>query len=126
MSFTASREDRSSEFVEAGGLKKYTDGGNILVHASCFAEEVGELGEAIQEYLDDANEETRAHLVKEWADTQVVLSNIAWFFDIPGEAAFNRVHASNMTKVVDGKVLRREDGKILKPSTYVVPDMKGL
>lgn len=34
------------------------------------------------------------------------------------EAAFERVHENNMTKVVDGKVLRNPDGKILKPAGF--------
>ena len=29
--------------------------------------------------------------------------------------AFNEVHRSNMAKLVDGKVIRRDDGKVLKP-----------
>lgn len=41
------------------------------------------------------------------------------------EAAFNEVHRSNMTKVMpDGKVLKREDGKILKPDTYEKPNLQ--
>ena len=41
------------------------------------------------------------------------------------EAAFNEVHRSNMTKVMpDGKVLRRDDGKIIKPDTYEPPNLQ--
>ena len=40
------------------------------------------------------------------------------------EDIFNEIHRSNMTKVVDGKVLRRQDGKILKPGTYEAPNLK--
>jgi len=32
--------------------------------------------------------------------------------------AFNRVHENNLTKIVDGKVLRNPDGKILKPAGF--------
>ena len=46
-----------------------------------------------------------------------------WDFD----EAFRRVHASNMTKVSEnGKIKKREDGKILKPDTYTPPDLKDL
>lgn len=34
---------------------------------------------------------------------------------------FDIVHKANMTKVVDGKVIRREDGKILKPQNWQDP-----
>ena len=41
------------------------------------------------------------------------------------EAAFNEVHRSNMTKVMpDGKALKREDGKIIKPDTYEPPNLE--
>ena len=35
------------------------------------------------------------------------------------EEAFERVHENNMTKVVDGKVIRNAAGKILKPEGFV-------
>ena len=82
--------------------------------------------EAMRNFVDDPNPKTRAELCKEWADVQVVLSNIAVYFDIPSDPAFNRVHLNNMTKVVEGKLRLREDGKILKPEGYVKPDMSGL
>lgn len=34
------------------------------------------------------------------------------------------VTSSNMSKTVDGKVIRREDGKILKPETYFPPNIR--
>ena len=34
---------------------------------------------------------------------------------------FDIVHKANMSKVVQGKVLRREDGKILKPQGWIDP-----
>jgi len=34
---------------------------------------------------------------------------------------FEIVHTANMSKVVDGKVLRRDDGKILKPEGWQDP-----
>ena len=40
--------------------------------------------------------------------------------------AFTRVHNSNMSKLEEGKVLRREDGKVLKGKHYQAPNLKGL
>ena len=85
-----------------------------------------ELKEAAEAYAENENEETRANLVKEWADVQYVLSQLALFYRIDGEEAFTRVADNNMTKVVGGKVYYREDGKILKPDNYVKADMRGL
>lgn len=39
------------------------------------------------------------------------------------DTAFAEVHRSNMSKFVDGKCLRREDGKILKGPNYSPADM---
>jgi len=41
----------------------------------------------------------------------------------PMQELWDEVHRSNMSKVVDGKVIRREDGKILKPEGYRKPDI---
>lgn len=41
------------------------------------------------------------------------------------EPVWNEVRDSNMSKVgANGQVIRREDGKILKPDTYFKPDIK--
>lgn len=68
---------------------------------------------------------------KEWEDSLNLteelkeLCDIIWVniahglsrgFDIEG--AFQEVYRSNMSKLVDGKLLKREDGKVLKPDTY--------
>ena len=120
------REDAVGLFNHAAGNKTKEEGGSLLPQVNCFTEEVSELMDAIVLFTSFPNEKTRENLVKEWADVQVTLSNLAWFFDINGQVAFNRVHASNMSKIVDGEIKRREDGKILKPDTYVAPSMKGL
>lgn len=40
--------------------------------------------------------------------------------------ALDLVHQNNMSKVVDGKVLRRKDGKIIKPESFVPVNLKPL
>ena len=35
---------------------------------------------------------------------------------------FEIVHHSNMNKVINGKVKRREDGKIMKPNNWIPPE----
>lgn len=47
------------------------------------------------------------------------------FQDIFDEA-LDLVHRNNMTKVVDGKVLRRSDGKIQKPENFEPVNLKVL
>lgn len=53
------------------------------------------------------------------ADLLYVVLGTAAAYGIDAQAVFSEVHRSNMTKVgPDGKVIRREDGKILKPETF--------
>ena len=126
---TVTREDKVRQFLEAAGKKPW-DGDISTIDRSFlngFAEETCELKEAMEKYINHPTPGNREGLCKEWADVQIVLSNLAVYFDIPASAAFNRVHQNNMTKIgPDGVVKLREDGKILKPDSYVKADMSGL
>ena len=123
------REEKVNQFRKAAGKVDF-DGTAASIDesiATCIVEELNEFFIAAEAYVKDMrNYDLRADLCKEWADLQYVVSQAAVYFNIPAEASFNRVHNSNMTKVVDGKVLLRPDGKILKPSTYQKPNMRGL
>lgn len=59
-----------------------------------------------------------------------VASLMKWYAPVFSEGqladAFERVHASNMSKLVDGKPIRREDGKVLKGPNYKAPDLMDL
>lgn len=120
------REDYVALFNKAAGNKTFAQGGDYSLQSSLFAEELDELYHAIYWYIQGPNDTTRANMVKEWADVQVTLSNLAWFFDIDGTVAFNRVHNNNMTKLIDGKIVRDENGKVLKPLDYVPVNMEGI
>lgn len=121
------RENKVNQFRKAGGKGDFASSPQDFdMILDCMDEELVEFFEAAQDYRAGNNETTRAQLCKEWADLQYVVSQAALYFGIPASPAFNRVHESNMTKVVDGKVVYRADGKILKPETYVAPDMRGL
>tara|TARA_R110000796_G_scaffold15530_6_gene49287 strand:+ start:3597 stop:4019 length:423 start_codon:yes stop_codon:yes gene_type:complete len=69
-----------------------------------------------------------SHLFKELCDLQYVLSGtIVSLKDLPTEnfsAAFNRVHKSNMSKLnSEGKPTYDSNGKVLKSSEYLEPDL---
>lgn len=126
------REDYVREFRKAADMPYFNpdspnedDTDLILV---CISEEKNEFFDAVMQYEEyPHSEKARANLLKEWADLQYVLSQAADFFNIPSDEAFMRVANNNMTKVADdGKVRRREDGKILKPEGYQPADMRGL
>jgi predicted HAD superfamily Cof-like phosphohydrolase len=58
------------------------------------------------------------------ADIIYIALGTAVSYGIPLDKVFEEVHRSNMAKLVDGKVLRREDGKIQKPKGWTPPDIK--
>ncbi len=63
-------------------------------------------------------------MAQELADVQYVTSGAAVTFGLPLGAVFSEVHAANMRKVgPDGKVQRREDGKVVKPPGWRGPDV---
>ena len=68
----------------------------------------------------------KAALTKELADILYVVYGTAITFGLPLDAVFNRVHASNMSKLVDGKPLYRDDGKVLKGPNYQPPKLDDL
>lgn len=74
----------------------------------------------------DTVEENRLAQLKELADLVFVCYQFAaargWNLD----EAMNRVFESNMSKLVDGKPLRREDGKVLKGPNYQPPVLDDL
>lgn len=129
MSKGSTREDKVLTFRNAADKGTFmTDPSETVMITNCIDEELDEFIEAAQIYERNPYDATaRANLCKEWADLQYVVSQAALYYEIPADASFNRVHNSNMTKVAEGgKIILREDGKILKPDTYQAPDMRGL
>ena len=57
------------------------------------------------------------------ADMVWVIMGMASTLDIPFDDVWNEVKASNMSKFVDGKVIKNADGKIMKPDTFFEPDL---
>ena len=57
-------------------------------------------------------------------DLVYVLYGLTLESAMPLDAVVHEIHRSNMSKVgADGTILRRADGKILKPKTYSPPDL---
>jgi predicted HAD superfamily Cof-like phosphohydrolase len=58
-------------------------------------------------------------------DLLYVVYGAGFAFGIDLDKCFKEVHRSNMTKLgPDGKAIRRDDGKVLKPETYSPPNLK--
>jgi len=84
-----------------------------------IAEELIELTEAL-------DERDPVETLDALCDLQYVLDGafLALGFGKYKEAAMNEVHRSNMSKLdVDGSVIRREDGKILKGPNFSEPNL---
>lgn len=64
--------------------------------------------------------------LKELADLVCVAEQLAAAMEWDLPEAMDRVHASNMTKLVDGKPLRNDQGKAMKGPNYVPPDLSDL
>lgn len=88
--------------------------------------ELDVLSEVVREGKADPKvmDETKANLTKELADLLYVTFGTAVALGLPIVEAFDEVHRSNMSKLVDGKPVRREDGKVLKGENYTPPDIK--
>ena len=86
-----------------------------------IGEEFAELGEA--ELVGDTVEEFDAVL-----DLLVVLIGYGLSRGWPMVEGWNEVMRSNTDKInpYTGNVIKREDGKILKPSGWTPPDLKGV
>ena len=82
----------------------------------------------ITEEVDEfANATDKENLLKELADILYVVYGYAATYGLPIDAAFKRVHESNMSKLgEDGKPIYREDGKVLKGPNYKPADLSDL
>jgi predicted HAD superfamily Cof-like phosphohydrolase len=84
------------------------------------------LKEEVEEYFDGEDKDDLENVAKELADIIYIVCGTAASYGIPLDRVFNEVHRSNMEKLVDGKVVRRDDGKILKPEGWAAPDIKSV
>jgi predicted HAD superfamily Cof-like phosphohydrolase len=65
-----------------------------------------------------------ARLAKELSDLQYVVEGCALEFGIPHSSVYAEVHRSNMSKLgIDGRPVRRHDGKVLKGPNYTEADV---
>ena len=85
--------------------KEYLDEFDIAIRE---AEETGQV-----------SSETMKRLTSENVDVRYILAGDAVAFGLPTDVAFNRIHAANMRKVgPDGKPIRNEWGKVVKPAGW--------
>jgi predicted HAD superfamily Cof-like phosphohydrolase len=83
------------------------------------------LTEEVQEYAEAARAGDLVEVLDALADIGYILAGTIINHGMQHiyDDAFNEVHRSNMAKLVDGKVLRRDDGKVLKPEGWQPPQL---
>jgi predicted HAD superfamily Cof-like phosphohydrolase len=91
---------------------------NYKMYLGLIDEEVGELSEAVAE--NDKIEQLDA-LVDILVVTMGAIRAAGW----DGEAAWKEVMDTNFAKIdqTTGKVIKREDGKVLKPEGWKAPEL---
>jgi predicted HAD superfamily Cof-like phosphohydrolase len=99
----------------------------IQLRWKLIAEEYAELGDELAELMiDPENVSCLSRVAKEIADHIYVLYGTGVALGLDIDEAVRRVHASNMSKLVDGQPIMREDGKVLKGPNYQPPSMEGV
>lgn len=84
------------------------------------------LAEEFDEYVNAEKENDFIEVADALADLIYIACGTAATYGIPLNAVFEEVHRSNMAKLVDGKPLKREDGKVIKPEGWTPPDIEGV
>ena len=85
------------------------------------------IAEEFKEFVYASMEETYEDELKELADLVYVCFQYAENMDWDLEETLDRVHKSNLSKLgLDGKPIRRRDGKIMKGPNYEPPNLSDL
>lgn len=83
------------------------------------------LREEVEEYAEAALSGDLVEVLDALADIGYILAGTIINHGMQNiyDDAFDEVHRSNMAKLVDGKVLRRDDGKVMKPDGWQPPQL---
>ncbi len=74
----------------------------------------------------ESYETAKRECLKELMDIKYVIDGFCVTYGWDADEAFKRVHESNMSKLVDGKPFKNEDGKVMKGPNYSLPDLSDL
>lgn len=119
--------EKVQEFHEAMGLERNVwppDRTLAALREGLIYEEHVELADEIAPAVYGAGPVDKRKIAKELADVLYVVYGTADAFGIDIDRVFEEVHRSNMSKLVDGKPLKREDGKVLKGPNYTPPNLE--
>lgn len=113
--------DMVREFMKACDQKVETrahmpDNDTIKLRYDLIREELNELHDGIAD-------ENLVEIADALTDLLYVVYGAGHAFGIDLDACFSEVHSSNMSKLVDGRAIKNEAGKVMKPATYVPPNL---
>jgi predicted HAD superfamily Cof-like phosphohydrolase len=113
------------EFHRAFGLDTRTAPTEVSPELAAHRGEL--LAEEAAEVAEVAVDGPLDRLAHELADVVYVAYGTALVHGIDLDSVIAEIHRSNMTKLgPDGRVARREDGKVLKGDHYRAPDVSGV
>jgi len=105
----------------------------LYLRMNLIKEELNELQDEVEksifEFKENSgqiNKETKQNILKELCDLMYVVSGFAVTFGLPVQVAFNRVHKSNMSKLINGIPQLNDWGKVQKGKNYKPPNMEDL
>ena len=105
----------------------------LYLRMNLIKEELNELQDEVEksifEFKENSgqiNKGTKQNILKELCDLMYVVSGFAVTFGLPVQVAFNRVHESNMSKLVNGIPQLNDWGKVQKGKNYKPPNMEDL
>jgi predicted HAD superfamily Cof-like phosphohydrolase len=113
--------DMVREFMKACDQKVEThahmpDNDTVKLRYDLIREELNELHDGIAD-------ENLVEIADALTDLLYVVYGAGHAFGIDLDACFSEVHSSNMSKLVDGRAIKNETGKVMKPATYVPPNL---
>ena len=115
---TQSLSDQAMEFRTAYGIQNSQE--SRTMQRDLIVEE-------FKEFMYAATEEGYEQELKELADLVYVAFQYAENMGWDLEEAMDRVHKSNLSKLgLDGKPIRRHDGKVMKGPNYQPPNLSDL
>ena len=107
-------------FMEACDQTETGFGQQTDLYWSLIKEEFDELYEAI------VNKDI-VEVADACADLKWVIEGLEHTLQIPQQEVWDEVARSNLSKISPtGKVMKREDGKVMKPDTYSPPDIESI
>ena len=114
-----------SVFMRAGGQNVHTKNAGFYpgrleqanLYTNLVKEEYAELMTAVenQDILETADA---------CADLIWVVEGLMYSLGIDPQTVWDEIARSNHSKTVDGQLIKRDDGKVLKPDTYKPPNIQ--